>query len=79
MLKGGVIMDVVTPEHPDCPKKLALAPSWRWNASRRISRPGGVARMSDTQFSDHGYSLHPGYGKMRHPGTLSWPNPWKAM
>ena len=38
MLKGGVIMDVTTPEQ----RTLARLPSWRSNASRQISvRPAG--------------------------------------
>ena len=50
MLKGGVIMDVVTPEHAKIAKMRARAPSWRWSASRRtFGRTGGVARMSDPE------------------------------
>ncbi len=48
MLKGGVIMDVVTPSMPASPSKPEPWPSWRSNASRPISAlAGGVARMSD--------------------------------
>ena len=32
MLKGGVIMDVVTPEQAVSPKRRARRPSWRWSA-----------------------------------------------
>jgi len=47
MLKGGVIMDVVTPEHA----KIAdgsrrVRGSWRWNGYRDIRAQAGVARMS---------------------------------
>ncbi len=37
MLKGGVIMDVTTPEQARLPRTRERALSWRLNASRRIS------------------------------------------
>ena len=37
MLKGGVIMDVTTPEQAKIAEDAVPAPSWPWNASRRIS------------------------------------------
>ena len=50
MLKGGVIMDVVTPSRPRSPRKPARAPSWRSSACPPTSaRDGGVARMSDPE------------------------------
>ncbi len=36
MLKGGVIMDVVTPSRPKSPKTPARSPSWRLSACRLI-------------------------------------------
>ena len=39
MLKGGVIMDLVTAEHAKLAEEPAPAPSWRSNESRRISVP----------------------------------------
>ena len=39
MLKGGVIMDVVTPSRRASPKTPAPSPSWRSNAYRPISAP----------------------------------------
>ena len=45
MLKGGVIMDVVTPSRRGSPRRPAPAPSWRWSAcpadirARRRRRP----------------------------------------
>ncbi len=32
MLKGGVIMDVVTPSRPGSLRRRAQSPSWPWNA-----------------------------------------------
>ena len=37
MLKGGVIMDVTTPEQAKIAEEPAPARSWRSSASRRIS------------------------------------------
>lgn len=37
MLKGGVIMDVTTPEQAKLLRQPALALLWRWSASLRIS------------------------------------------
>ena len=39
MLKGGVIMDVVTPEQAASPKRPVPSPSWRSNGFRPISAP----------------------------------------
>ena len=49
MLKGGVIMDVTTPEQAEIAEAaVPPAPSWRWNVSRQISgRPAACSRMSD--------------------------------
>ncbi len=37
MLKGGVIMDVVTPEHAQIAEEAGAVASWRWSACRRTS------------------------------------------
>lgn len=49
MLKGGVIMDVTTPEaRPGLPRQPVHVLSWRLRESLLISEPpGGVSRMSD--------------------------------
>lgn len=37
MLKGGVIMDVTTPEQAKSPRRPAPAPLWLWNVFLQIS------------------------------------------
>lgn len=39
MLKGGVIMDVTTPEQARIAQEQAPARSWPWNGSRQIYGP----------------------------------------
>ena len=45
MLKGGVIMDVTTPEQAKSPKMPVLVPSWRWSVFLLISVPPEVCRV----------------------------------
>ena len=45
MLKGGVIMDVTTPEQARSPRTPARARSWRWSASPLISVPPAASRV----------------------------------
>ena len=44
MLKGGVIMDVTTPEQARIAEGRAPAPSWRSSASRPTSAPQAASR-----------------------------------
>jgi anti-sigma factor RsiW len=44
MLKGGVIMDVVTPSRRRSPRTPAPSPSWRSSASRPTSAPRAASR-----------------------------------
>ena len=44
MLKGGVIMDVTTPEQHASPRRQAPAPSWLSSASRPTSAPPAAGR-----------------------------------
>jgi hypothetical protein len=44
MLKGGVIMDVVTPEQAKVAERRARWPSWRSSASRPTSAPPAASR-----------------------------------
>lgn len=67
MLKGGVIMDVVTPEQAKIAEKAgacAVMALERIPADMRAS--GQVCRMSDPKNDqgDYGNSFNSGYGKM---------------
>ena len=67
MLKGGVIMDVVTPEHAKIAEDAGAAAVMALErVPADIRADGGVARMSDPEIilENHGCCLHPGYGKM---------------
>jgi hypothetical protein len=44
MLKGGVIMDVVTPSRPRSPRTPAPSPSWRSSGCRPTSAPRAASR-----------------------------------
>ena len=44
MLKGGVIMDVTTPEQARIAEEAAPAPSWHSSASRPTSAPQAASR-----------------------------------
>ena len=44
MLKGGVIMDVTTPEQARIAEEAGAAPSWHSNASRPTSVPQAASR-----------------------------------
>jgi pyridoxal 5'-phosphate synthase pdxS subunit len=54
MLKGGVIMDVVTPDQAQAsPRTPARWRSWRWSeCPADIRAQGGVSRMSDPDMID---------------------------
>ena len=63
MLKGGVIMDVVTPEHAKIAEDAgAVAVMALERVPADIRADGGVARMSDPE--NHGCSFYPGDGEM---------------
>ena len=65
MLKGGVIMDVVTPEQAKIAEDAgACAVMALERVPADIRADGGVARMSDPQ--DHGRGVHPRDGKSAH-------------
>ncbi len=69
MLKGGVIMDVVTPEHARIAEEAgAVAVMALERVPADIRADGGVARMSDPELdpADHGCSLDPGDGQVPH-------------
>ncbi len=69
MLKGGVIMDVVTPEHAKIAEEAgACAVMALERVPADIRAQGGVARMSDPDLilQDHGHGHHPGHGQMPH-------------
>ena len=69
MLKGGVIMDVVTPEHARIAEDAgACAVMALERVPADIRADGGVARMSDPGIDpqDHGHCQHPGDGQMPH-------------
>jgi pyridoxal biosynthesis lyase PdxS len=58
MLKGGVIMDVVTPEEARIAEEAgAVAVMALERVPADIRRQGGVARMSDPQVYDIAYLL----------------------
>ena len=69
MLKGGVIMDVVTPEHAKIAEDAgACAVMALERVPADIRAQGGVARMSDPALilQDHGSGHHPGDGQVPH-------------
>ena len=68
MLKGGVIMDVVTPEHARIAEDAgACAVMALERVPADIRATGGVARMSDPDMiEDHGRGVHTGDGEVPH-------------
>ena len=69
MLKGGVIMDVVTPEHARIAEEAgAVAVMALERVPADIRADGGVARMSDPELilKIIELSLHPRDGEMPH-------------
>ena len=69
MLKGGVIMDVVTPEHAKIAEEAgAVAVMALERVPADIRAQGGVARMSDPDLilAHHGDRLDPGHGEVPH-------------
>ena len=69
MLKGGVIMDVVTPEQAVIAEEAgAVAVMALERVPSDIRASGGVARMSDPEMidGDHGRGEHPGHGQGPH-------------
>ena len=69
MLKGGVIMDVVTPEHAKIAEDAgACAVMALERVPADIRAQGGVARMSDPGLilQDHGCGDDPGDGQVPH-------------
>ena len=76
MLKGGVIMDVVTPEHAKIAEDAgACAVMALERVPADIRADGGVARMSDPgpDRTDHGNGQHPGHGQSAASVILSKP------
>ena len=69
MLKGGVIMDVVTPDQAKIAEDAgAVAVMALERVPADIRKAGGVARMSDPvdDRGDHGRGDHPGHGQGPH-------------
>ncbi len=69
MLKGGVIMDVVTPEHAKIAENAgACAVMALERVPADIRADGGVARHErpGTYPEDHGFRFHPGDGQVPH-------------
>ena len=69
MLKGGVIMDVTTPEQAKIAEEAgACAVMALERIPADIRAAGGVSRMSDPKMIQRhpGSRFHPGYGKMPH-------------
>ncbi len=69
MLKGGVIMDVVTPEHAKIAEEAgACAVMALERVPADIRKDGGVARMSDPidDRRHHQGRDHPGHGQVPH-------------
>ena len=65
MLKGGVIMDVTTPEQAKIAEEAgACAVMALERIPADIRAAGGVSRMSDPKWHS-GSSIHTGYGKMQ--------------
>ena len=67
MLKGGVIMDVTTPEQAKIAEEAgACAVMALERIPADIRAAGGVSRMSDPKMIRHsGSGIHSGYGKMQ--------------
>lgn len=67
MLKGGVIMDVTTPEQAEIAEKAgACAVMALEKIPADIRAAGGVARMSEQDDPGNpGRCIHTGYGKMQ--------------
>ena len=65
MLKGGVIMDVVTPDQARLPRRRGRCRHGAGTSSGRYPGDGGVARMSDPDMIDGIIEggLHPGDGQ----------------
>ena len=69
MLKGGVIMDVVTPEHAQIAEEAgAVAVMALERVPADIRATGGVARMSDPGLIESIMKAvtHPGHGEVPH-------------
>ena len=78
MLKGGVIMDVVTPEHAKIAEDAgACAVMALERVPADIRAQGGVARMSDPELILQIMDAvsHPGDGKMPHRSFRRSPDP----
>ena len=77
MLKGGVIMDVVTPEHAKIAEEAgACAVMALERVPADIRADGGVARMSDPGLivEYYGNRLHPGDGQSPYWSFCRSPN-----
>ena len=69
MLKGGVIMDVVTPDHAKIAEDAGACAVMALGTSSRLIF--GLRRCcpherSGRDHEDHGHRHHPGHGKMPH-------------